>query len=155
MAMPSAALNATAAAAGIALINSFGNLGGFFSPTLIGLISPENGESRDGTVGHDRGNGCGAGIISSADPCSRHGCREKKWHRAGSGDNHSFDHSGSKNELPIRPRRLRRTDPIRRMVRETMLTPDSFIYPLFVHAGVGGSRNRLHAWCTSFAVANW
>ncbi len=37
--------------------------------------------------------------------------------------------------LPIRPRRLRRTAPIRRMVRETVLTPDSFIYPLFVHAG--------------------
>ncbi|MBN8710612.1 MAG: delta-aminolevulinic acid dehydratase [Verrucomicrobia bacterium 61-8] len=37
--------------------------------------------------------------------------------------------------LPIRPRRLRRTAPLRRMVRETVLTPESFIYPLFVHAG--------------------
>lgn len=42
-AMPAAALNATAAAAGVALINSFGNLGGFFSPTLIGFISQKTG----------------------------------------------------------------------------------------------------------------
>lgn len=42
-AMPAAALNATAAAAGVALINSFGNLGGFFSPTIIGFISQRTG----------------------------------------------------------------------------------------------------------------
>ncbi|WP_237763960.1 MFS transporter [Terrimicrobium sacchariphilum] len=42
-AMPAAALNASAAAAGVALINSFGNLGGFFSPTLIGFISQRTG----------------------------------------------------------------------------------------------------------------
>ncbi|MFW5691674.1 MAG: porphobilinogen synthase, partial [Chloroflexota bacterium] len=34
-----------------------------------------------------------------------------------------------------RPRRLRRTDALRRMVRETQLTPDDFIYPLFVRHG--------------------
>lgn len=38
-AMPGALLNGTAAAAGIALINSFGNLGGFVSPTAIGYIT--------------------------------------------------------------------------------------------------------------------
>jgi MFS family permease len=38
-AMPGALLNGTAAAAGIALINSFGNLGGFVSPTAIGFIT--------------------------------------------------------------------------------------------------------------------
>lgn len=38
-AMPGALLNGTAAAAGIALINSFGNLGGFVSPTVIGFIT--------------------------------------------------------------------------------------------------------------------
>ncbi len=32
----------------------------------------------------------------------------------------------------VRPRRLRRTDAIRDMVRETMLTANDFIYPLFV-----------------------
>ncbi len=47
-AMPAAALNATAAAAGVALINSFGNLGGFFSPTLIGLISQKTGSPEMG-----------------------------------------------------------------------------------------------------------
>jgi porphobilinogen synthase len=36
-----------------------------------------------------------------------------------------------------RPRRLRRTDNLRRMVRETVLTVDSFIYPLFVIPGKG------------------
>ncbi len=34
-----------------------------------------------------------------------------------------------------RPRRLRRTETIRRMVRETTLSPDDFIYPLFVTYG--------------------
>jgi len=36
-----------------------------------------------------------------------------------------------------RPRRLRRTETMRRMVRETVLSPDSFIYPLFVIPGKG------------------
>lgn len=36
-----------------------------------------------------------------------------------------------------RPRRLRRTAAIRRMVRETTLTPDNFIYPLFIVPGSG------------------
>lgn len=34
-----------------------------------------------------------------------------------------------------RPRRLRRNDTLRRMVRETTLSPDDFIYPLFVIEG--------------------
>lgn len=36
-----------------------------------------------------------------------------------------------------RPRRLRANDTIRRMVRETALSPDDFIYPLFVTHGKG------------------
>ncbi len=36
-----------------------------------------------------------------------------------------------------RPRRLRRTENLRRMVRETRLSPDMFIYPLFVRSGRG------------------
>jgi porphobilinogen synthase len=40
--------------------------------------------------------------------------------------------------FPIhRPRRLRKNDVIRRMVRETRLSPDDFIYPLFVVEGKG------------------
>src|SRR5690349_18655636 len=35
----------------------------------------------------------------------------------------------------IRPRRLRRTGTLRRMVRETTLSSDNFIHPLFVAAG--------------------
>lgn len=35
----------------------------------------------------------------------------------------------------LRPRRLRRTAGLRRMVRETGLAPDDFIYPLFVRHG--------------------
>jgi len=35
--------------------------------------------------------------------------------------------------FPIyRPRRLRKTETLRRMVRETVLTPADFILPLFV-----------------------
>ncbi|HEY6329543.1 MAG TPA: porphobilinogen synthase [Blastocatellia bacterium] len=39
-----------------------------------------------------------------------------------------------------RPRRLRRTDILRSLVRETRLTPDSLIYPLFVCEGEGIKR---------------
>jgi porphobilinogen synthase len=37
----------------------------------------------------------------------------------------------------LRPRRLRLLSGLRRMVRETTLTPDDFIYPLFVRTGSG------------------
>ncbi len=40
-------------------------------------------------------------------------------------------------ELVYRPRRLRRTAAIRRMVRETVLNPADFIYPMFVAPGKG------------------
>jgi len=42
--------------------------------------------------------------------------------------------------LTRRPRRLRRTETIRALVRETRLTPDCFIYPLFVCEGAGVRR---------------
>lgn len=37
--------------------------------------------------------------------------------------------------LPIRPRRNRRTPAVRDLVRETVLTPANFIYPLFIQEG--------------------
>ena len=44
-------------------------------------------------------------------------------------------------QYPIyRPRRTRRTETLRRMVRETRLSPDNFIYPLFVVHGKGVRR---------------
>jgi porphobilinogen synthase len=36
-----------------------------------------------------------------------------------------------------RPRRMRRTENLRRMIRETRLAPEDFIYPLFVVPGSG------------------
>lgn len=42
--------------------------------------------------------------------------------------------------LSKRPRRLRRSESVRAMVRETRLTPDDFIYPLFVCEGEGVRR---------------
>ena len=39
--------------------------------------------------------------------------------------------------LTRRPRRLRRTESIRALVRETKLSPDDFVYPLFVCEGEG------------------
>jgi len=38
-------------------------------------------------------------------------------------------------ELPYRPRRLRRQEALRRLVRETYIRPDDLIYPLFVVPG--------------------
>jgi porphobilinogen synthase len=46
----------------------------------------------------------------------------------------------AKLSLTRRPRRLRRTEAIRSLVRETRLTPDCFIYPLFVVEGSGVRR---------------
>lgn len=40
----------------------------------------------------------------------------------------------------LRPRRLRRSESLRRLVRETTLSPDDFIYPLFVRYGTGERR---------------
>ncbi|MBC6478214.1 MAG: porphobilinogen synthase [Hormoscilla sp. GM7CHS1pb] len=45
--------------------------------------------------------------------------------------------SGTPRTPVQRPRRLRRTDALRRMVRETVLTVDDLIYPLFVMEGEG------------------
>ena len=41
--LPTAFLSGTAAAAGIALINSFGNLGGFVGPYIVGYLSDTTG----------------------------------------------------------------------------------------------------------------
>ena len=48
--------------------------------------------------------------------------------------------TNSKLSLTHRPRRLRRTEAIRSLVRETRLTPDCFSYPLFVCEGEGVRR---------------
>ena len=45
-----------------------------------------------------------------------------------------------RDSMPHRPRRLRRTAAIRALVRETRLSPDNFIYPLFVCTGEGQRR---------------
>ncbi len=43
-------------------------------------------------------------------------------------------------DLTHRPRRLRRTDAIRRLCRETRLSPDALIYPIFVDETLSGVR---------------
>ena len=43
-------------------------------------------------------------------------------------------------DLRHRPRRLRRSAAIRALVRETRLSPDNFIYPLFAVPGEGTRR---------------
>jgi porphobilinogen synthase len=52
--------------------------------------------------------------------------------------NHSLTHSALK--LTRRMRRLRRTETMRALVRETRLTPDIFVLPLFVCEGEGVRR---------------
>jgi porphobilinogen synthase len=51
----------------------------------------------------------------------------------------SADQAATAADLPLvhRPRRLRRTEALRRMVRETVLTVDDLIYPMFVVEGSG------------------
>jgi MFS transporter, ACS family, tartrate transporter len=48
--MPAALLSGTAAAAGIALINSIGNLGGFVGPYLVGLFQDATGSTDGGLI---------------------------------------------------------------------------------------------------------
>ena len=43
-------------------------------------------------------------------------------------------------DMTIRPRRLRSGDSIRRLVRETRMSPDSLIYPIFVDETLSGVR---------------
>jgi ACS family tartrate transporter-like MFS transporter len=49
-AMPTSLLSGTAAAAGIALINSIGNLGGFAGPYVIGLVRTSTGQFKGGLL---------------------------------------------------------------------------------------------------------
>jgi len=49
--MPAALLGGTAAAAGIAMINSLGNLGGFAGPYFVGLLKDATGSTDAGLVG--------------------------------------------------------------------------------------------------------
>src|SRR3954465_9707522 len=49
-AMPAAFLSGAAAAAGIALINSIGNLGGFVGPYLVGLVKDATGSTDGGLL---------------------------------------------------------------------------------------------------------
>jgi MFS transporter, ACS family, tartrate transporter len=48
--MPAALLSGTAAAAGIALVNSIGNLGGFVGPYLVGLVKDATGSTDGGLI---------------------------------------------------------------------------------------------------------
>jgi MFS transporter, ACS family, tartrate transporter len=48
--MPAALLSGPAAAAGIALVNSIGNLGGFVGPYLVGLVKDATGSTDGGLV---------------------------------------------------------------------------------------------------------
>ena len=48
--MPAALLSGAAAAAGIAMINSIGNLGGFVGPYLVGLVKDATGSTDGGLI---------------------------------------------------------------------------------------------------------
>lgn len=54
-------------------------------------------------------------------------------------------------QIPIRPRRNRKSAGIRDLVRETIITPQDFIYPLFVHEGTENepiaALPGCHRWC--------
>src|SRR5688572_9019003 len=50
-------------------------------------------------------------------------------------ENELHKRTGTATSSRIRPRRLRRTPALRRMVQETRLAPEDFIYPLFIRHG--------------------
>lgn len=45
-----------------------------------------------------------------------------------------------------RPRRLRLNPSMRRLVRETTLTPDDFIMPLFIEEGLRGKKSIVNVY---------
>ncbi|MCY3801813.1 MAG: porphobilinogen synthase [Chloroflexi bacterium] len=47
------------------------------------------------------------------------------------------DSDPTERDLPVRPRRLRRSQAVRRLVRESRLSADMLVYPIFVAAGRG------------------
>jgi porphobilinogen synthase len=75
--------------------------------------------------------------------------RETLPYRAGSSI--SNQQSTTHNPKSVRPRRLRLNPALRRMVRETTLAPDDFIYPLFVTHG----RNVKHDISSMPGVYQW
>jgi ACS family tartrate transporter-like MFS transporter len=50
LALPSTALVGAAAAAGLALVNSLGNLGGFLAPYIVGILNDATGNNRSGLL---------------------------------------------------------------------------------------------------------
>ncbi|MDP9693774.1 UNVERIFIED_ORG: ACS family tartrate transporter-like MFS transporter [Arthrobacter globiformis] len=50
LAMPSTALVGAAAAAGLAMVNSLGNLGGFVAPYIVGVLNDATGNNRSGLL---------------------------------------------------------------------------------------------------------
>ncbi|MEO8308041.1 MAG: MFS transporter [Pseudomonadota bacterium] len=73
---PGSLLTGTGVAAGLAAINSFGNLGGFVGPYLLGLLTGWFG-SRDAGVGVLGGFMVCAGLLIAAG-CRRYGLRERQ-----------------------------------------------------------------------------
>ena len=51
------------------------------------------------------------------------------------------DSGPTERDLPVRPRRLRRSRAVRRLVRESRLSADMLVYPIFVATG-RASNNR-------------
>ena len=56
-----------------------------------------------------------------------------------------------KRDMIVRPRRLRRMDALRRLVRETCLHKDDFIAPIFISAG----ENKKHSISSMPGVYQW
>ncbi len=73
-------------------------------------------------------------------PNSRDSESHPRSQAAGQTEQRAHDRSESAALSSHRPRRLRRTPGIRRMVRETQLAVDHLIYPLFVEAGISEAR---------------
>ena len=51
-----------------------------------------------------------------------------------------IDSGPTDRDLPVRPRRLRRSSAVRRLVRESRLSADMLVYPMFVATGQGVSQ---------------
>ena len=75
-AIPSTFLTGTAAASGLALINSVANLGGFFGPKMIGLLKSHSGSYTDGFLFVSAVLVAGGVLVLTVRITSRHGADE-------------------------------------------------------------------------------
>src|SRR6516225_9490806 len=106
---------------------------GFARGLRGGRPGDSGSDSRGGFTRSDRSRPGGYGLPGGGSGALFYGARNKAWRIRGA----SPQQEGSMTFPAQRPRRLRRTEALRSMTRETRLSTSGFVYPMFVGPGTG------------------